>query len=318
MDLLTQGVLGASLAVSAARRAELRAAATAGLGAGVLADADTLIRSSTDPLLTLELHRHFTHALVAVPVLGLIAALALWPVLRRRLSFPRLLLFTTLGASLSGVLDACTSYGTHLLWPFSAEPVAWSVIAIVDPVFSLTLIVGLGAALVRRRPAPTRVGLLLAAAYLGLGALQHHRAEHALTTAALARGHHPEVLLVKPTLGNLVLWRGLYRHGGLVHADAIRVGVATRIYPGDRAPLAPTPPKGDLARFSALSDGWIITDPRRPERVGDARYAMLPTTLRPLWGIEPHPGGGVRLYTDRAMDARERRRLMDMLIGRER
>jgi inner membrane protein len=316
MDILTQGALGAGLAACAARREELRAAATAGLAAGVLADADALIRSGSDPLITLELHRHFTHSLIAAPVLGLIAALLLWPVLRRRLRFGRLLLFTVLGASLSGVLDACTSYGTHLLWPFSAERVAWSVIAIVDPVFSLALILGLGTALARRSAVPARAGLLLATAYLGLGALQHQRAERALTAAAEARGHRPEALLVKPTLGNLVLWRGLYRQDGVVHADGVRVGLQVRIYPGDRAPLAPVPSRGDLARFATLSDGWVIADPWRPQRLGDARYAMLPTALRPLWGIEPRPGGGVRLYTERTMDANERRQLADMLLGR--
>ena len=317
MDLLTQGALGAALAASVARPGELRAAAGAGALAGVLADADALIRSSGDPLLTLELHRHFTHALIAVPVLGLLAALALWPLLRRLVAFRRLLLFTVLGAALSGVLDACTSYGTHLLWPFSDARVAWNVIAIVDPLFSLCLLGGLGVALARRHARPARVGLALAALYLGAGVAQHERAERALLAAAAERGHRPEAVVVKPTLGNLVLWRGLYREDGRIHADAVRVALRTRVYRGERARVASVPPQGDLARFAALSDGWVIAAPGADlPRVGDARYAMLPTALRPLWGVEPAPRGGVRLYTDRAMSGDERRRFLDMLLGR--
>ena len=54
MDPLTQGLVGAALAQSAAKPNETRIAAAVGAGAGLLADADVLIRSSTDPLLTLE------------------------------------------------------------------------------------------------------------------------------------------------------------------------------------------------------------------------------------------------------------------------
>ena len=43
-----------------------------------------------------------------------------------------------LGYGTGGLLDTCTSYGTHLLWPFSTTPMAWSIIAIVDPVFTVS------------------------------------------------------------------------------------------------------------------------------------------------------------------------------------
>ena len=56
--------------------------------------------------------------------------------------------------------------------------------------------------------------------------------------------------------------------------------------------------------------------PGSAPRVGDARYAMLPTALRPLWGVEAAPDGGVVLYTDREMSGAERRRFVDMLLGR--
>ncbi len=40
----------------------------------VIPDMDVLIRSASDPLLAIEYHRHFTHALAFIPVGGLIAA----------------------------------------------------------------------------------------------------------------------------------------------------------------------------------------------------------------------------------------------------
>ena len=123
MDPLTQGVLGASLpqATQPARYA-LSAAVLGWLG-GMAPDLDVLIRSPEDPLLFLEYHRHFTHALIFIPLGGLICALVLHALIGRRfgLTFKRSWLFCTLGYGTHAVLDACTTYGTLLLWPFSAR-----------------------------------------------------------------------------------------------------------------------------------------------------------------------------------------------------
>src|SRR5687768_7761326 len=132
MDLLTHGLVGAALAQSGAPREEARVAAGIGFLAGMLADADALITSASDPLLVLEYHRHFTHSLTFIPVGAAIAAAVLWPFMRSRLGFARLYVYALLGYALAGALDACTSYGTHLLWPFSDARQALSIIAVVD------------------------------------------------------------------------------------------------------------------------------------------------------------------------------------------
>src|SRR3990170_7760450 len=82
MDLLTHGLLGGTLAQSCSRKSETRAATTVGFLAALLADADALIRSSTDPLLTLEYHRQFTHSLIFIPFGALLASLILWSAFR--------------------------------------------------------------------------------------------------------------------------------------------------------------------------------------------------------------------------------------------
>jgi len=151
--------MGAALSLSAAKKTEARYAAAAGFVAALLADADVLISSPGDTLVNLEFHRHFSHALVFIPIGALLAALLLWPWLRRRLEFGRIYLFALLGYATAGLLDACTSYGTHLLWPFSDTRIAWSIIAIVDPLFSLILLVAVILAWKRCKPEPARIGL---------------------------------------------------------------------------------------------------------------------------------------------------------------
>ncbi len=63
MDLVTQGIAGASIAQLSVPVNKVRRAACIGCIAGLLPDADFLVRSAEDPLLTLEFHRHFTHSL---------------------------------------------------------------------------------------------------------------------------------------------------------------------------------------------------------------------------------------------------------------
>jgi len=167
LDTLTQGLLGAALAQSAAKPEETRIAGVIGTFAGISADLDVLIRSSSDPLLTLEYHRHFTHSLFFVPVGALIVALVLWPFLRSGLAFGRIYVFALLGYSLSGALDACTSYGTHLLWPLTDERFAWNLIAIVDPLFTLALLIAVAVALMNRLPLAAWAGLAAAAGRRG-------------------------------------------------------------------------------------------------------------------------------------------------------
>ena len=67
MDPFTQGIVGTTVAQSGSKRDTLVIASIIGLLAGLSADLDIFIRSSTDPLLFLEYHRHFTHSIFFIP-----------------------------------------------------------------------------------------------------------------------------------------------------------------------------------------------------------------------------------------------------------
>ena len=45
-----------------------------------------------------------------------------------------------LGYGTNGLLDACTTYGTLLLWPFSNARIAWNNVSVIDPLFTLPLL----------------------------------------------------------------------------------------------------------------------------------------------------------------------------------
>lgn len=331
MDIVTQGLLGGIVAQAAAKNTDARIATGVGFAAGLLPDIDALIQSADDPLLNIEFHRHFTHALVFIPIGALLAALILWPFLRRRLVFGRLYLFTLLGYATHGLLDASTSYGTQLLLPFSDERIAWRIIAIVDPAFSLILIVGLFIGWRYRKVLSARLGLVLAAGYLSFGVWQNHNAGEATLRLAEQRGHEVDRFLVKPTMANQVLWRSVYESNGVFYVDAIRLGLFSddRIYEGGQAKRfllerdRPNLQQGsalrhDIERFLYFSHDYVVADPDRENVLIDVRYSMLPNGLKPIWGIDMSEASAKLHsrfvnYRDRSGFSRER--FIGMVLG---
>lgn len=327
MDLITHGILGATLAATLSPSRQRRLAAGVGFAGGLLADADTLIQSGDDVLLVLDYHRHFTHALAFAPIGALLAALLLWFFLRRQLSFAAIYVYSLAGYGLAGLLDACTSYGTHLWLPFSEHKSAWNLISVFDPTFTLLLAVPLIFALRRPRGHAARWGLLFAAAYLGIGAMQHWRAGEALREVLAIRGHAVSDIVIKPTMANQILWRTLYVHDGHLQADAFHLGWHVRHYAGEAAPLLDEAAaeqmvagdarrRSDLERFRRFSDGFLIADPARPGFVGDGRYSLLPTRIEPIWGLEWNADGHATFVTRRELTPEIRAGFFAMLLGR--
>ena len=99
MDIFTQALLGSAVAQLGAKKSEIKIATFIGCIAGIVADADIFIQSANDPLLFLEYHRHFTHAIAFIPIGVLIGALVCWPFVRKSINFSRLYFFGFLGIS---------------------------------------------------------------------------------------------------------------------------------------------------------------------------------------------------------------------------
>lgn len=365
MDLFTQGLLGSCLALSAAKPDEIRKASLIGLLAGLAADLDFFIKSSSDPLLNLEFHRHFTHSIFFIPVAAFILSFLFWPFfahvsayagtntrmyvgratqeqlprpwkttssIRNRLTWKRIFLFCLLGYSLSGLLDASTSYGTRLLWPVSDQRISFNIISIVDPVFTSVLLLGVLLSFKTRKRTVARFFLLLCLLYLVGGWFQHQRVEKISRQLAVEQGHSPERLLVKPTLGNLFLWRSVYLYQGEFYVNAIRLNPFSgqlRIFQGEKIRrFNPTQHdldipefsvlQKDIHRFSSFTDNYLALYPQHSDIIIDVRYSNLPNSILPLWGIQididqPERHASYQLYRDKSSATRNR--FLDMLFN---
>jgi inner membrane protein len=330
MDVLSQAALGASWAETLARRRRVVAALTIGGLAAMTPDLDTLISSSEDPLLVFEYHRQFTHALAFVPFGALLCALiAHWWARKAGLLFRHTYAFCFIGIASHGLLDACTTYGTQLLWPFSDTRVAWSIVAVIDPAFTIPVVALAVLAAWRRRRSYALAATCWAFLYLALGAVQSMRAESAAYALAAARGHTPARLEAMPALFSILLWKTVYEFADRHYVDAVRTGWDVEVFTGSSVPkidiardfpwLSPSSVQAaDLARYERISAGFMAVDPTDPNRIIDLRYSMVPNEIGGFWAVVLDPTADehehVGYVTTRDTAASDAARMLQMLF----
>jgi inner membrane protein len=221
MDSLSQIALGAAVGVATmGRRTALWKAALWGAVAGTLPDLDVLIDHG-DPVSNMVLHRAETHApfwltLFSVPLAAVVVALhGEWALWRRWWLAIWLALVT------HPLLDGMTVYGTQLALPWSNHPFGVGSVFIIDPLYTLPLLVGTGWAL-RARGAGRSLsvngaGLALSTAYLAWGVVVQAHVEGIAQRSVAAQGIAAERVLVSPTAFNSLLWRVVVMAGEHYH-----------------------------------------------------------------------------------------------------
>jgi inner membrane protein len=307
MDTITQGVLGAAAAQSVLSRRLPRGAGLIGAIGGMAADLDIFIYSFNDPTVSWTFHRHFTHSLIFIPLGGLIVALPFLLMKRFKDHKREVLLAAIIGYATHGLLDAFTSYGTQLLWPFTNLRVAWDWIPIVDPIYTIPLWIGVIMTARTGNPKAVRTAFLLTSLYICFGGWQHHRAAKAQQDLAAMRGHRIEHSRVMPAPGWLLFWRSLYVSNGRLYVDGLetRWFGRTLALEGGSANLTTLNDLPESARSNAESRrrfevlNWFADRLIAPiataggESVyGDMRFTSAVESLTPLWGLQFDPASG--------------------------
>lgn len=280
MDSVSQLALGAAVGVAVmGRRTAVWKAALWGGVAGTLPDLDAFIDYG-DAVSNMTYHRGASHALfwqtLASPLLAALAA----TVHGERDRFRRWWLAIWLALVTHPLLDTMTVYGTQLLQPFTDHPFGVGSIFIIDPLYTVPLLVGVVVALSRRAHAGlrwNRWGLALSTAYLAWSALAQAWVRDIAQDSLAARGAPAQRLLVTPTAFNTVLWRVVaMREDGYEEAfysllDGDRT-IRWRSFPTDRAlerSVRDVPAVQRMAWFThgfyrvrARGDGAYVTDLR--------------------------------------------------------
>ena len=213
MDSVSQFVLGAALAGATLgrRTAAWRSLLWGGVVA-TLPDLDVLIDHG-DAVANMTRHRAESHSLV---YLTLAAPLLAWAIARlqgQRELWGRWTAAVWLALVTHPLLDAMTIYGTQLLLPFSDHPFAVGSLFVIDPLYTLPLLLGNVVLLAARGSARghrwNAAGFVLSTLYAGWSVVAQGWAERAATTDLPVPAASVERLVVTPAPFQTLLWRVL-------------------------------------------------------------------------------------------------------------
>ena len=331
MDPLSQGTVGAAFAQSVANKNNIFKIGFIGFLAGLTPDLDVLIKSSTDPILSLEYHSQFTHSLFFIPFGSLIFAILIFPLFKSSLSLKTVYFASFLGYATHGLLDACTSYGTQLFWPFSNERISWNNISIVDPLFTIPILIFLVMAIKTKKKKFSFFGIGRIIFYLTLGYVQYERALSAAIELATLSGHNADRMTLKPSFGNLILWKSIYKHKETFYVDAIRTLQSSTWYLGETIRVfdykshlpdldKESQQKKDIERFRWFSQDYLGYD-KEKNIVTDVRYSMIPNQIAPMWGLTIDEQRGINdhatWWTSRNLDQNQIDLFINMLKGKK-
>lgn len=216
MDSVTQLVLGAAVGEAVMGRRIGNRAVLWGAVAGTLPDLDVFIPLG-DVVKDFTYHRSASHSLF---VLAALTPVMVWLINRihpglREHRFRWMLMIYLVFAS-HVLLDSFTAYGTQILWPFVTTPVSWSTVFIIDPLYTLPLLVGVLAALVMTRDTNrghllNRYGLVLSTVYLSWTVFAKQIANTNFEAELQSQEVRYEKIFTTPTPFNSLLWRAVVK-----------------------------------------------------------------------------------------------------------
>ncbi|MFK3776400.1 metal-dependent hydrolase [Pseudomonas sp. NPDC089406] len=213
MDSLTQAVLGAALQGTVLGRLQGRRSLLYGAALGTLPDLDVVIRYA-DPVSQMTYHRGFSHSVFVLTALALLLAWLVnrcWP--NKGYTLARLFLAFWLVLITHPVLDAFTVYGTQLFWPLHSTPESWAAVFIIDPVYTVPLLLTVLYAAIKglkgRAVMLMSLALAFSTAYLGFGLAGRMAAEQRFELALQQQGIAASEVRAVPIAFNTLVWRVL-------------------------------------------------------------------------------------------------------------
>ncbi|QGY28696.1 metal-dependent hydrolase [Pantoea cypripedii] len=283
MDSLSQLALGASVSVAVmGRRVPVWQSALVGAVIGTLPDLDVFIDHG-DAIRNMTLHRSQSHALLWLTLVSPLLSWLVAGLLRQRQHWASWWLATWLVLITHPLLDLMTVYGTQLGLPLTDCPYAVGSMYIIDPLYTLPLLIALGVALGRRDRIGLRwnqVGLVVSSLYLGWSMVAQSMATQHIGQQLAQQRVQPQRLLVTPTAFNTLVWRTVImtpERYGEAYWSLLSPNRPLEIHWYDRQPALFTPFKGQwlAERVAWFSHGFyamrqqgsdtLITDLRMGE-----------------------------------------------------
>lgn len=211
MDSVTQIALGAAVSHTVLGRHIGRRALIIGAVLGTLPDMDVLVRYD-DAVANFTYHRSWSHSLfvlslASVPIAWLMSRL--WR--QEAIPLGRWWLGCWLILITHALLDGFTIYGTQLFWPLPMPPVSIGSIFIIDPLYTLPLIIGVICAWrwqSQRGRKAVATALVISCVYLSWTLVAQHLTHQRVQRQLVLDGINARKLIIAP-FPTTLLWRAV-------------------------------------------------------------------------------------------------------------
>lgn len=286
MDSLTQIVLGAAVGEVVLGKKVGNKAILYGAIAGTIPDLDIFASHFTDTVTSLLIHRGFSHsALFAVlfaPLFGWLVST--YESFKSFKGWTWLFFWVFLTHS---ILDAHTTWGTQLFWPFDLR-LAFKTIFVIDPLYTLPFLVFLILAMSHKRTSKKRryfnyTGLTISTLYLALTFVLKWTAYRKFENALQTQSIEYQQIDTRPSPLNTVLWsanidtKNTYLLANYSFFDTQPITFVS--YRKNHELLGNLVESEKVKRMISISEGWYtITQKNNRLFYNDLRFGLLNMT----------------------------------------
>ncbi|MEO9891664.1 metal-dependent hydrolase [Aurantibacter sp.] len=285
MDSLTQIVLGAAVGEAVLGKKIGNRAMLWGAVAGTIPDLDVLTRFFADTVTAIEWHRGFSHSvffsILFAPVFGWLV----WKLNKKQTAtFKDWSLLFFWGMFTHPLLDAFTTWGTQLFWPFNIR-LAFQNIFVIDPLYTIPFLVCLILAMTQNRTSEkrrkyNRLGLILSSSYLVLSLILKAVSYQKFTKSLAKQGISYNAMDTRPTPFNTILWTAnidtsdSYLIGNYSFFDSKEIEFTS--YPKNHELLGRLKDNDKIKRLVAITEGWYtITEKDGALFFNDLRFGLM-------------------------------------------
>ena len=205
MDSLTQFVLGAAVGQLILEKKLGKKATLLGGVAGSLPDLDSILFINSDTITQLKYHRAFSHSIIGCTLSALLLSPLSQKLIKTKIKIKTWFLVWYLTFLTHALLDCFTSWGTQLFWPHPYR-VALHAIFIIDPFYTIPLLIGVIITYQKKYLKPVIIGIIISSFYLilalGFKSIANYNFEKGLKYNNLIVTDY----ISKPTPFNILLW----------------------------------------------------------------------------------------------------------------
>lgn len=283
MDSFSQVLLGIATVEAVAGRQLKNKTFVYGAVLGTIPDLDVVVGMFLDPVSGVAIHRGLSHSILFFLLISPILGWGIAKLEKGKITCRRSIVAAFLGLCTHVLLDAFTSWGTQILWPFSAR-FALKTIFVIDPLYTIPLLISIIYVFKTKEGGMRKKylfrGLLISSTYLfltcGIKLFALHKFQNALQSQNICYSD----IIVKPTAFNTILWNANVKtkEGYLLGDYSLldKNDISFTLYKNDLMTELQIINSENYKKLACISEGWhIVSRHGNAIYFSDLRFGLL-------------------------------------------